>query len=92
VTGNVPRVRQVLDTGGDGERRLILCSRCGLAVAYTDGDVKVVVDLLASHWADDHHLPSWRDTAAGARDRLWRRRPELLEMLTDLSGPHNRAG
>jgi hypothetical protein len=68
---------------GDGARRFVTCIYCRLVIGYADTDVKIVSDLFASHWADDHHLPGWRDAAAEARDRLWRRHPDLLEKLAN---------
>jgi hypothetical protein len=59
----------------------VICVRCRLTITYEGKDTVVVSDLLSSHWADDHHLPSWQDAAADARDRLWRHHPETLEML-----------
>ena len=66
-------------------QRSVICMYCRLTITYDDPDANVVSDLLASHWFDDHHLVSWTDRAADARDRLWRRHPELLERLSDLS-------
>lgn len=75
---------------------VLSCIRCRLTITYDDGDARVVADLLATHWADDHHLPGWRDAAAEARDRLWRRHPDLLEQMTRVSesagGTHRRGG
>lgn|GEM_PF-6388712 len=65
--------------------RSVICARCRLRIDFADADGGVVSDLLASHWADDHHLPSWRDAAAEARDRLWRQDPDLLEKLAELT-------
>ena len=70
----------VLHIGSAGTQ-VVVCVRCRLTIAYEDKDTVVVSDLLASHWADDHHLPAWQDAAADARDRLWRQHPDLLEML-----------
>jgi len=42
----------------------------GLSISFTDDDVGAVPNLLVYHWADDHHLPAWRDAAACASDRL----------------------
>ena len=76
-----PRLLQVR---ADGITRVVTCVRCRLGIAYGDDDLSVVDDLLTSHWADDHHLPSWQDAAADARDRLWRHHPDLLERLTSV--------
>ena len=78
-----PVLRLGADSGGI---RIVVCSRYRLVISYGDGDVMVMADLLASHWADDHHAIEWRDTAADARDRLWRKRPDLLEQLEGLVG------
>jgi predicted molibdopterin-dependent oxidoreductase YjgC len=82
-----------VDANGSGSR-VLTCIRCKLTIRYSDSHARIVSDLLASHWADDHHLPGWRDAAAEARDRLWRRHPDLLEKLTSMSGSggtHDRA-
>lgn len=91
-----PSLRLAQDDDGGGEVRVVSCIRCKLAITYDDRHLRVVPDLLATHWADDHHLVGWRDAAAEARDRLWRRHPELLDELNSLSasvgGTHDRAG
>jgi len=80
---------------GDTNANVLFCIRCRLTIRYADSHTRAVSDLLASHWADDHHLAVWRDAAAEARDRLWRHHPDLLERLTALSdatgGTHDRA-
>lgn len=87
----------LLEVDADGSDSGVLsCIRCRLTIRYADTHTRVVSDLLASHWADDHHLAAWRDAAAEARDRLWRHHPDLLEKLTAMSaaagGTHDRAG
>lgn len=62
--------------------RVVSCIKCGIRIVYGDHQVLMVSDLLATHWADDHLLGGWRDAGAEARDRLWRRHPAVLEMLT----------
>lgn len=78
------RLLQVYAGGGDSGR--VICIRCRLNIGFEEADIQVVADLLASHWHDDHHSPGWQDAAAEARDRLWRKNPELLEQLAALSG------
>jgi hypothetical protein len=88
-------MRPTLRLVHDGESAAALsCIRCRLRIAYGDRQAMIVSDLLATHWADDHHLPGWRDPAAKARDRLWRRHPELLDDLAHLSlgNTHGRTG
>ncbi len=82
-----PMLRLVPEGGDVKDTRVLSCIRCKLKISYADRQALIVSDLLATHWADDHHLPEWRDTAAACRDRLWRRHPDLLEQLTRLSSP-----
>ena len=86
----------LLEVDTDRSRSTVLsCIRCKLRIRYAGRHARVVADLLASHWADDHHLPGWSDADAEARDRLWRHHPELLEKLTSMSGSggsHSSAG
>ena len=78
------------------DARVVSCIRCRLRIAYGDRQALIVWDLLATHWADDFHLPQWPDPTANARDRLRRRHPELLDQLTHLArssgGVHPRTG
>jgi acyl carrier protein phosphodiesterase len=90
-------MRRMLDVLTDARvPRAVTCIRCRLTIRYGESAAGVVSDVLASHWADDHHLAGWRDAAAEARDRLWRRNPDLLEKLASLSdgstGVHGRTG
>ena len=90
-------VHRLLDVLTDTRApRVVTCIRCRLTIRYGESAAGVVSDVLASHWADDHHLAGWRDAAAEARDRLWRRNPDLLEKLTSISegftGVNGRAG
>jgi len=50
---------------GDTNANVLFCIRCRLTIRYADSHTRAVSDLLASHWADDHHLAVWRDAAAG---------------------------
>jgi hypothetical protein len=75
---------RLLQVDVDTDANVLFCIRCKLTIRYAEDHAKVVSDLLASHWADDHHLAAWRDAAAEARDRLWRHHPEYLERLTAL--------
>jgi hypothetical protein len=77
-------MRRTIRVDGDGTSS-VACIRCRIRITFADNHGPVVADLLASHWADDHHLSVWRDAAAEARDRLWRHHPELLEQLTNMS-------
>ena len=92
----MPPTTRVLQVDADSDASALTCIRCRLTITYADNHARVVSDLLASHWADDHHLAAWRDAAAEARDRLWRHHPELLERLAAIyeasGGTHNRAG
>ena len=72
---------RVLQVGAEPSRA-VTCVGCRLNILYGDDGSGVVADLLASHWADDHHLLGWQDAAADAGDRLWRQHPDLLEKLT----------
>lgn len=79
------RPARLLEVDADADASVLSCIRCRLTIRYAENHARVVMDLMASHWSDDHHLASWRDAAADARDRLWRHHPELLEKLTVLS-------
>jgi len=87
---------RLLQVDADSDASVLTCVRCRLTITFVDTHTRVVSDLLASHWADDHHLVAWRDAAAEARDRLWRHHPDLLGRLIDMSesagGTHDRAG
>lgn len=90
------RKLRVLKVDNESPSTMVTCSRCRLRIVFSDASARLVPDLLASHWADDHHLVGWRDVAAEARGRLWRRHSELLERLTELCEPpdgrHGRTG
>ena len=88
------RSTRLLQVDADTDANVVACIRCRLTIVYADGHSRVASDLLASHWADDHHVASWRDAAADARDRLWRHHPSLLERLEEMSdseGAHTTA-
>lgn len=76
--------RRVLNVSGAKMSNKVSCILCQLRIQYAPEDANLVPDLLASHWADDHHLPGWQRTAADARDRLWRRRPDILKGLSQI--------
>jgi len=81
----MPPTTRLLQVDADSAANALTCIRCRLTITYADDHARVVSDLLASHWADDHHLAVWRDAAAEARDRLWRHHPDLLQRLTAVS-------
>jgi len=90
------KTTRLLQVDADSDASVLTCIRCRLTITYAENHTRVVSDLMASHWADDHHLAAWRDMAAEARDRLWRHHPDLLERLMSVSekagGTHDRAG